>query len=310
MSRPRKSAETPQACEVVCREREVAEIYRLANKGVNVVLAGDPDVGKTAVLNAVYERFANGRHTGRKLAFFRSYGNKRDIDESLFAASFHHGDVVVPDLKEQNYEGHCKGNLAELERRVISAVQSSEEPYLFFVDGMDKVEKSGFTFFRKLLDTGKVSIVATCRKKSFEGANVKDLFSTFDRINLRPLNDQAVGVLVDHMVEEHDIEVTEEDLAEIKRKLPRVVAGRPGAIVQKFQRALKERRLDVRALIEDFPIAPGKFVYAGWMSAGLFGCALGYRYFLRVTGDPADLVMGGIIMAAALIFFRVLKGAS
>lgn len=310
MNRSKRPAETLQACEVVCREREIAEIYRLANKGVNVVIAGEPEVGKTTILKAIYEQFANGPHPGRKLAFFRSYGNKRDIDEALFSTSFRHGDVVVPDLGEQSYEGHRKGSLAELERRVLSAVEASEEPYLFFVDGADKLEKTGFNFIRSLLSTGKVSMVATCRKESFQGRYVKNLFESFDRFNLRAFNDQKVGILVDHIVQECGIEVSEEDLAEIKRKLPRVVAGRPGAVVQKFQRAMKEKRLDVRALVEDFPIAPGKFVYAGWMSAGLFGCALAYRYFLRATGDPGDLVLGGIIMAAALIFFRLLRGAS
>ena len=155
MSRPKRQVESPHSCEVVGREREIQEVYRLANKGVNVVLTGDPDVGKTAVLNAVYERFANGRHPGRKLAHFECYGNKRDLDEAVFAASFRHGDVRMPDLEEQSYEGHRKGNLAELERRVLSALESSEEPYLFFVDGTDKLKSPASTFLRVFWPPGR-----------------------------------------------------------------------------------------------------------------------------------------------------------
>ena len=108
MSRHKGHVESVPSCEVVCREREIAQVYRLANKGVSVILTGDADVGKTTVLNAVYERFANGPHPGRKLAYFRSYGNKRDVDEALCSASFRHGDVRVADLKEQTYESHRK----------------------------------------------------------------------------------------------------------------------------------------------------------------------------------------------------------
>lgn len=292
---------------LVGRDRDVNAIFRLANKGVNVVVIGEHGVGKTSVLEAVNEKFANGKHPDRKLVSFKSYGTKRDLDETLFAASVRHGDVLVPGLKEQTYEKHKQGNAAELERKVLAAVRSSSEPYLLFLDSVERLEKSTFHFFQNILETGKASIVATVKKESLSNSTVDAFFKGFERYELRGLSDSKIGELFEYLAERNGIEISDEDKAEIKSKLPRIAFGKPLAVIQKLERALKEKKLDKDALLEEYPTTTTKYVYYGNASAILLVMALAYRYFLRVTGEPADIVLGGILLAISYGLFRALR---
>lgn len=296
---------------LIGREKDVNAIYRMVNKGINVVIVGDEGVGKTSVMDEVYERLANAKHPGRKLAFFRSYGNSRDLHELLFAASYRHGDVFVPEHGEQqSYERHKTGNVAVLERRILGGIGSSVEPYLIGLDGVERVDRNTSNLFENLLGTGNVSIVATVAKESLKVPSVEALFKSFDRYELKGLNDAKVVELFDHLVEKNGIEISSEDKEEIRRKLPRIVFGKPAAIFQKLTRALKEKKLDTNALLEDYPITTTRFVYYGNAVVILLGILLAYRYFLRMTGDPADVVMGGIFLAVSVVVFRVLRAFS
>jgi hypothetical protein len=124
------------------------------------------------------------------------------------------------------------------------------------------------------------------------------------------LSDSKIGELFDYLVERNGIEISDDDKAEIKSKLPRIAFGKPLAVIQKLERALKEKKLDKDALLEEYPTTTTKFVYYGKASAILLVAAMAYRYFLRMTGDPADFVLGGILLAVSYGLFRALRAFS
>mgnify|MGYP001600597553 CR=1 FL=1 len=291
---------------LIGREKDIGAICRAAGKGINLLIYGDSGVGLTSVAKAAYERMANGRHPGRKLVYFDAYGTKRDIDETLFAASFRHKDVVMPELPEQSFEKHKVGNSADLERRVLAGVHASAEPYLFFLNFAGDLEKGTSHFFQNILRTGKVSIIAAAPKKSLSNAKLDNFFKAFDRYELKGLSDSKIAELFEHLVEKYGIEISDEDKAEIKRKLPRIAYGKPAAVLQKLSRALKEKKLNTTALLKDYPTTTTNDVYIARASLILLVVVLAYRYFLRMTGDPADMIIGGMLLALAIGVYRTL----
>ena len=296
---------------LVGREKDVNAIRRMVNKGINVVIVHDSGAGGSAVLDAVFEEIANGKHPGRKLAYVRSYGNSRDLQELLFAASYRHGDIFVPEHGEhQSYERHKTGNTAVLERRLLGGVKSSSEPYLIGLDGVERIDRNTLHLFQNLLGTGKVSIVATATKESLKVPSVEELFKTFDPYELKGLNDAKVVELFDYLAEKNGIEISPEDNEEIRRKLPRIAFGKPAAVIEKLSRALKEKKLNKTALLEDYPITTTKYIYYGNASAALLLFALVYKYFMRMTGDPADYILGILLLVFSMGFFRLLRALS
>ena len=293
---------------LVGREKDVNAILRFVNKGVNVAIIYEHGAGASAVLDAVEERLANGKHPGRKLAFFPCYGNKRDLDALVFAVSCRHGDMFVPDFGEQQtYEKHRTGSVAVLERRSLSGITSSAEPYLIGLDGVQRIDRAMGFFMGNLLETKKVSFVVTVPKDSLKNSAVENFIKGFDRYELKGLNDAKVVELIDYLVERNGIEITPADEEEIRRKLPRIAYGKPAAVIEKLSRALREKKLDKNALLEDYPISTTKYVPYGHATGYLLLLVLAVRYYWRLTGEPADYVLGGGLMVFAMVLFRLLR---
>ena len=296
---------------LIGRERDVNAIRRIVNKGINVVIVHDAGAGGSAVLDAVMEDIANGKRPDRKLLSFRSYGDSRDLQELLFAASYRHGDIFVPEHGEhQSYERHKAGNAAVLERRLLGGIKSSAEPYLIGIDGVERLSRNILQLYQDILDTGTASIVATATRESLKVPSVEALFKGFDRYELKGLNDTKVVELFDHLVEKNGIEISSEDKEEIRRKLPRIVFGKPAAIFEKLTRALKEKKLNKNALLEEYPITTTKYIYYGNATVGLLLVALIIKYIMRLTGDPADYILGVSLLAFSMGFYRLLRAFS
>lgn len=293
---------------LIGRDRDKNAVLRLINKGVNVAITYEHGAGASAFMSAIEESLANGKHPDRKLAFFPCYGNKRDLDELTFAESFRHGDMFVREFGEQQtYEKHRTGSVAVLERRNLSGIASSPTPYLLGLDGMQRIERTMGLFWGKVLETKKASFVVTVPKDSLKNSAVENFIKGFDQYELKGLNDAKITELVDYLVERNGIEISPEDLDEIRRKLPRIAFGKPKAVIEKLSRAIKEKKLDKNALLEAYPITTAKHVGYGQATGYLLLLSLGYRYFLRMTGDPADYVIGGALIVFAMVLFRLLR---
>lgn len=287
------------------RIKEVKEIYRLLNKGVSVVIFGEPSVGKTEILRYVYEAFVNTPTGDKKFIYLKSSGTKPGLEQVLFVMSEKYKDIYDSDCKEQSFDEFRKGSQQQLERRILTGIKNASGRYILFIEEKKKPNENFRLFLQELLKTGKVTFLA--ETSSMNDKRIRGFYHLFDQLEIRRLNDQKMSALFDYLARAYQIRIKDEDYQEIKQKLIREFAGIPGRLVERLQRATKEREIKKEEIIEAYPNPYRKEYPFGMSLILLVVMGMAYRYFLRKTGNISDAVMGGCILAVSLLFYKAMK---
>ncbi len=289
--------------QITGRIKTVKELYRLVNKGINTIIEGAKTVGKTFVLERVFKAFCNSERVNRKLLYVRAHGTRRDYEQIMFVMSEKYGDIHDEDCKEQTFNEFRKGNQQQIERRIITGIKNSDLPYVIFIEEMKKLPDSMRIFIKELLKTGKVSIVA--EPKDMSDSKTRQFYQGFDRFEVRPMNDEKMGILFDDLVKSHSVRIKPEDYEEIKSKLLIETAGNPGRMKAIIERCTKEKEVNKEDILEKYASSHRREYPIGMSIMLCVVFFMAYRYFMRGLGTVTDMVCGGIIFALGILLYRI-----
>jgi len=285
------------------RDKDLHQLFRLANKGINVILEGSAGYGRTFILRYLFEAFANGSREQRKPVYLRAYGTRRDFEELLFIMS-ENGDIRDEDCREQTFAEFRKGSQQQLERRILLGLKNADRPYIIFLEEKKRLPETMRLFLREVLGTGKASIIA--EPADMADAKARNFYQGFDRYEIRPLNDGHMAALFSYLVRESSIRIKEEDLEEIRRRILNEVAGNPGRLIEFIRRGGKERELR-KEMLERLPSSNRREVSVAWICYVFMGFGLISRYVSRGTGSVSGTITGGIICVISLLCFRLIS---
>ncbi|MCK5607985.1 hypothetical protein KAR91_39260 [Candidatus Pacearchaeota archaeon] len=285
------------------RQKDIAEITRLLNKNVNVLITGERYVGKTYVLWGVYENFANSPWREKRIIYLKGHGTRRDLEQIIFYMSRKYSDIHDPDCREQSFPEFRKGSQQQLERRILTGIKNSSGQYLLFIEEKKKLPDTMRIFLDELLKTGKVAVIA--EPKEMSDSKTRQFYQGFDSYIVRRINDERMAALYDYFVSTYSVKIRQEDYREIRKKLLAEVAGNPGRLKEKFERGMKEREIKKDEILEKYPSSHRKEYPFGMSLMLLVVFAMGYRYYLRGLGTVSDMVAGGAIFSLALLFYKI-----
>lgn len=285
------------------RIKDIKELFRLVNKGINTVVDGMCRVGKTFVLDRTFKAFCNSECRNKKYIYIKSLGTKRDYDQIIFVMSWKYNDIYDENCKDQIFTEFLKGNQQQIERRILIGIKNSDLPYVFFIEEKKKLPDTTRIFLEQLMKTGKVSIVAEPMKMS--DLKTRQFYQGFDRQEVRPLNDDKMELLFDYLIEEYSVKIKPEDYQEIKSKLLAEVAGNPGRLEELIIRSLKEREVKKEDILSKYPSSYRNEYAINQCTMFLAALCIFYRYYSRGLGRVSDLILAGLIFAFGLLLFKI-----
>ncbi len=123
-------------------------------------------------------------------------------------------------------------------RIIIESVQGAALPYLFFLDTLDRISPSHQMLIEKLL---AVSVICAAVVQEKESIHLKKVWSSFTRIDIQPLSEDASLRLIRYYLEEYHIAVSDQRLYE--REILKAAAGNPFHIKNMIWHGSRERRV-------------------------------------------------------------------
>lgn len=292
--------------QITGRNKAVQELVRLLNKGVNLLLDGTAGTGRSFVLRYCFEAFANADRQNCKPLYLKAYGTRRDFEEILFVMSSNN-DIHDGECREQIFSEFRKGSQQQLERRILTGLKNADKPYLLFLEEKKRLPETMRLFLKEVLKTGKAVIIG--EPADMADAKTRDFYQSFDRYEIRPLNDERMKALFAYLVRESSVQIPDEDLAEIRQRILGEVAGNPGRLEEFIRRGEKEREFR-RDMVEKLPTSYRKELPIGWTLSLVVVGGMALRYFMRGSGQVTDAVMGGVVFAVSLLFYRMVSKAN
>jgi len=282
------------------RVKLLANMMRLLNKKVNVLILGERGIGKTFCLSFVYECYVNAKRDSGRFIYLKAHGGKRDLEQILYPVCEKYKDIQ----DGESYSTLVKGNQQSVERRILTAIKNSPGHYYIFIEEQKKIPEGFRIFLKELLATGNVTVIA--ETNSMNDARTRSFYQGFEKVRVEPLDEVKTGRLFDYFVDKLDVSVKEEDYSIIKSKLSSEVAGNPGRLYELLARGTKEKQLR-REEIENYPTSFRKEFSIGWSLTLMVVFGMAYRYFLRGSSSISDATMGGVIFAFSLLSYRLIS---
>jgi len=246
------------------RTAELYEIVRNLLRGRHTILLGNRGIGKSrlmaeamGILDASKRNMdvtyglqlgLNGANSSRfrlyRIIYVMHATPLGDCLKEICQNLHRHGDLALPlsdeerldwDLARRRLRGEGTVGIQQI---IIESIQGATLPYLFFLDTLDRIAPSHQVLIEKLLG---VSVVCAGVVHEKESIHLKKVWSSFTRIDIHPLSEEASLRLIRYYLEEYHITVSDQRLYE--REILKAAAGNPFHIKNMIWHGSRERRV-------------------------------------------------------------------
>ena len=129
------------------------------------------------------------------------------------------------------------------QQQVVFQSLSAATPYLIFIDSLDRITPTHHAFIEKLLAHSVLCAAVVQMKEAF---HFKKIWSSFNRIDLEPLDDQTSAQLIRHYLDGYSIRVLDREL--YTREILKAANGNPFQIQNMLWHGSRERRVDAEEM--------------------------------------------------------------
>ena len=291
------------------REAPIEPIAREARKGRNLVLAGRPGVGQSAVLEAVLdwllvrqnsivlhvrEHQAKGQFLELARGLLESgllKPSQLELDAGL--------DALDPAALEWTQLRRSVNRLSirDLTAAIVPALHARKDRVLIAVDDLTSVTPTLIAFWLAILDAAQLLACASARK-----ANVAKLWWKLAEIEIPPLPPEHARALAQSYLQQTGTLVESPPL--FLAHLVQQANGNPQALADLLADASKERVVDKRRIREMKHAAGVKYLDFTPVMIVALASVVGARYLAIGTGDTELYIFAGML-AAVIISIRV-----
>jgi energy-coupling factor transporter ATP-binding protein EcfA2 len=221
----------------VGRDEELPELVRSLQRGRHVLITGPKGIGKTRLMREALGIMSGENRRGkRQLELFTPPRGQLSLKvrRKQYRMMF---------IEHASPMGDCLKEMAELlllmgllrletsgpvsmpwpeakkiltsmgslrvQEAIVESVRSAGSPVLVFFDSFDRITVSNQMFLEKLLGAAVLCAATVQVKESF---HFRKIWSSFTRIELGPLDTDAAGRLVDHLLSSYAIRVIDPGL--------------------------------------------------------------------------------------------------
>ena len=297
------------------REALADTLRREIGKGRNVLLTGAAGIGKSALLQASYAAEAR---RGRAIFVAQASPTKamlielaRQLHECYQALPY----ADIPLAKKRGEDEEDAGDPAELPwpalKKTVSrmtipdlaelcmtALRDGDEPYILYLDHMDRVTPSQRAALEALFEC--VTVVGATVSKQSSG-HLSKLWWSFKVIEVEPLSKAAAEALMDDYLDTHTLLIQNRKM--FKRQALQAAAGNPAALLDILENAGKERVVDKAYIREEVKHDAGeRYISLAPLLLVLLACVAAYRFIARGAGHQELAVLSSVVYVFLIVF--------